>query len=266
MTRLLNPPPPQPYTPVSSSEQLPQYTPGYTESPFDINTKIQYNDFINIPDHEIAIIDRKYVTNKHIIYYLREGLKTYNRITYNYDESDTIDILDSEEQKQFYCKKKGKGNKIIIYDDEYTPVLNVNVEMKNYKEIYICKDTSNSELYATIKTSSKVTDDIRNYSISVFNKANNEEEELEMKYNKFRNYYTIYCNNKGKDKKIMIGTIKKIGKDRKKFSVEIAPMVDFMFLLGLGTLVIRLEAIKKKIHEDRMDYFNFIVYGFCIIS
>lgn len=40
------------------SSDPPPYTPGpyYAEAPYDTNTK-NYNDFINIPDHKILVID-----------------------------------------------------------------------------------------------------------------------------------------------------------------------------------------------------------------
>ncbi|ORX80258.1 hypothetical protein BCR32DRAFT_300311 [Anaeromyces robustus] len=247
----------QPYQQTySSSEIPPPYTLDYTESPFDENITTEYNDSINIPDHEIAVIDKKYVTNKHIKYCLRERLKINNKKLFKIIENETIDILDSEENEQFYCEKNKEI--ITIYDTERTPIFNVNMEMKNNKEIYIYEGTNNSELCGTIKTSSKKNNAVLNYNISIFNKYNNENEELEMRFNKFRKYYSIYCN-KGKDKEILIGIIKKLDTVRKQYTVEIAPMVDYMFLLGLGTLLIILDIIKKKNHQNRIEYLNFFL-------
>ncbi|ORX76065.1 hypothetical protein BCR32DRAFT_329534 [Anaeromyces robustus] len=230
------------------SSDPPPYTPGpyYAEAPYDTNTK-NYNDFINIPDHEIVIIDRKYVTNKHIKYCLREGFSSFS--------NHTIVILDSERKEQFNCKEK--NNQVILYDIDNCPILNAYGEINNYNKTYIYKDAKDDVVYASIECPAKITDDIRNYSINILNKANNKREELEMRFNKFRGYYCVYCN-KGKDNEVMIGTIRKSNTSSMKYSIEIAPMVDYMFMLSLGILIIRFETIKRILHQKRTMKYGYL--------
>ncbi|OUM58486.1 hypothetical protein PIROE2DRAFT_16229 [Piromyces sp. E2] len=243
---------------VTPSEP-PPYTPGYTEPPFDDPT-VEYNKLISIPDHEITIID-KYVSTQHMKFYLKDRDEICERDSHgnlNIHENDTIDIFDNENVDQFYCKKTKE--KITIFDIENTPIANVTTKLDANCLIYINKGEGNSEIYATIK----VNDSLSNCpkcKVFFMNKANNETEELEMRFEKHGKYYCIYS------KEVLIGTIKKFdtGRIRKRYVVEIAPMVDFMFLLSLATLVVKIEKCKEKKNETKKSA-ALIALSTCIIS
>jgi len=98
---------------TSYEKAPPAYTAGYTEAPLDESTE-EYHHCVDIPDHEIAIVDRQYVTNKHIIYCLKEGFKTYNTHTHMLD-CNIIDIFDSEGNKQYSCIKKEIESSFVTY-------------------------------------------------------------------------------------------------------------------------------------------------------
>lgn len=54
----------------------------------------------------------------------------------------------------------------------------------------------------------------------------------------------------------MIGVIKKknpLGRNDETVTVEVAPMVDYMLLLGLGVLVKRIESRKRNLKDEKTD-------------
>lgn len=127
------------------------------------------------------------------------------------------------------------------------------------------------ETFASIETSSKVTADVKRFKITVYNKATNEIEELVMRYDKyndkFKKHYSFYCN-KGKDNEALIGAIKKIKTypERPAVTVEVAPMVDFMFLLGIGVIVLKIEEMKQKINDQTASLATLPLAFLCTIS
>lgn len=229
-------------------EQPPSNSLGYMAPPLDGTSEV-YNNLISIPDYEIVAIDKKYVANKHMKFSIE-------------DSSDfrEINILESDGFIEYSCKKE--GTLLSIYDMNHNVVISTRVQ-SDFKKLEIIKNTENSSsddisiTYATIETKSKVIDNERNYKITILNKTTNEMEELNMDYEKLYNdkYYSIYCNN-GTDKKTMIGVIKKknpLGRNDETVTVEVAPMVDYMLLLGLGVLVKRIESRKRNLKDEKTD-------------
>jgi len=230
---------PPPYTPVAENTDNIGENADYTEPPPDEGLE-EYDNFIDSPDHEVAVVGRNYVTNKHVIYRIKEGVQSVD--SHSTLDYDTMEIFDDKDIKQFNCVKD--GGRIYISNNDFETILNVSAEVDRCSKIHVFKDYSRTEHYATIETSSRVNDDIQIYRVSVFNIATQKHEVLEMRYNKFRRYYYIFCN-KDEKKKVTIGTIKVEDKTRKEYRIEIAPMVDYMLLLSFGILVSRLEHIKK---------------------
>jgi len=222
------------------NESPPAYTAGYAEAPLDVSEE-QYHDFVGIPDHEIVAIDKKYVSNKHIIYCIKEDLKSFDPAT-NMMQCDTLKITDDDGYEQYNCKIE--GNKAFIYNKDGTPIVNSFDFNSNYQNMCIYRGEGITDQIATIKTKNKVTDDIQIYRVQFFNITSNKNEELVMRYNKLNHYHYIYCN-KDKENENIIGTIKVNKKLKKEYKVEISPMVDTILLLSLGTLVVRLFTIKK---------------------
>jgi len=242
----------------NTSEPAPPTSDDYTEPPMDEND-IEYNELINIPDHEIVIIDKKYISNKHTKFFLKDRDEICERDSHGnlkIHENDITDIFDVDNVDQFYCKKTKE--RITLYDIENTPILNV-IMKSSRKEMCIYKGEDSTEMYATININLS-----QNYNISFLNKTNNETEVLEMRYDKQKKYYCIYS--KEGDKEVLIGTIKKLntGRVRKRYTVEIAPMVDSMLLLGLGTIVVKIEKLKKEDNHNT-DALLFAA-SFCVIS
>ena len=241
------------------SEAPPAYTTaGYAEAPLD-ESEAQYHDFVGIPDHEVVAVDKKYISNKHIIYCIKEDLKSFNPET-NMMQCDTLKITDNDGYEQYNCRIE--GNKVFIYDRDGIPIINSFDINRNYQNMSIFRGEGITDQIASIETTSKITDDIQIYHVKFFNTASNENEELVMCYNKLNHYNYIYCN-KGKVNETIIGTIKMDKKFKSEYKVEISPMVDTMLLLGLGTLVVRLSTIKKI--YDRMKNVVLCLVLICII-
>jgi len=229
---------------TSNSEDPPTYAAGYTEIPFDENTENNHHN-VNI-NHEIAVIDRYYVTNKPTFYYLKESIKMW-----------TSDIVDSEGSKQYSCTSKNikEKDKFIIYDIDDTPILNFYFDGNNYKKGYVCKGETRTEQLVTIEATSKLTDDIQSYRILIFNIITNENEELEMRFNKSTQCYYIYCN-KGKEIETVIGTISMSKILRRDCTIKISPLIDTMLLISLGAIVVRLDNVKEMNKDKKTLYFN----------
>jgi len=177
-------------------------------------------------------------------------------------DSNTMNIIDNEGNEQFQCMKKDR-DKVIIYNKDGTPILNTFIS-DNFKKMYIYKGENETEKLATIETTDKITNANQKCRIQFFNIANNENEELEMHYNKSTLCNYIYCN-KGKANETVIGTIKVDEGSRNECKVEISPMVDTMLLLSLGTVVVNFVTVKDDIKKKKDFYCDVCSYC-CLIS
>jgi len=223
---------------MSDSNNLPPaYTPPLEIPPPIDNSgaEVKFSNSINIPDHEIVAIKRSFLSKRHDTFYIREGFSSFN--------SHVILVIDSEGKEVYTCKEK--LSQVVLYDIDKTPILNAYTGGLKYKEIFIYEGKKKeSTPFAVMKTENDINNDIYVYRISFLNKTINVEEVIEARYDGFSKVYGIYIN-PGQPNETLICTIWKKSKVSVNYEIEIAPMVDYMFMLSLVTGFMRIESIKR---------------------
>lgn len=218
---------PPPFESIGNTEEPP---------PYDDSMVKSFSKFISIPDHEIAVIKREYISKRHDTFCIRDGFSSVN--------SHTILVIDSDGREVFTLKEKSTC--VVVYDIDKTPILNAYAELLNYKDVYIYSGkTTDGIKYSIIKSENNINDDVKTFNVSFINKATNREEEIELRYTKMNHTYEIYCN-PNTPNEILICLITKNRTVSKKYDIEIAPGVDYMFIFGLTAAIIRLENIDRK--------------------
>jgi len=227
---------------VKKDDDIDETIPGYAAPPRDDtnNRYKQYANEINPPDHEILVFKPNYLSKRHNILCLREGFSQFC--------SHVLIVVDSEGKELYNCKDK--GNRIVLYDIDKTPILNAYAENSNYQNMRIFEGKKEDVFVGSIKTNDDIDSDQRTYIADFINKITRNDEELEIRYNKIDDYYGVYCN-RGLPTETMIGKIKKASNISRKIMIEYAPRVDYMYMLALGVAFLRYEAIRQAIHRKK---------------
>ncbi|ORX87947.1 hypothetical protein BCR32DRAFT_324148 [Anaeromyces robustus] len=202
---------------------------------------LQYSEHIDLPDHEISVIGRQYMSKRHDIYYLKESHMASSR--------NRLIITDTYGEELFSCKEE--GNKMILYDDFNKPILNTYVDGNAFvKEIYIYAGEECKEVISKVKLNSHYDDDIQNYTAVFFNKSTKSNETLNIVYNRLKDSYDIFSSKRmnGKPDKVIVCEIKKTNLYKvfsKKHSIELPSLVDYVYMFALCIGFMRLNTSRN---------------------
>lgn len=211
---------------------------------------LQYSEHIDLPDHEISVIGRQYMSKRHDIYYLKESHmgSTRNRLI----------ITDSYGEELFTCKEEGK--KMVLYDDFNKPILNTCVDESAFiKEICIYAGEECKEVISKVKLNSLDNDDdIQNYTAVFFNKSTKSNETLNIVYNRLKNSYDVFSSKRsGKSDKVIVCEIKKTNLYKvfsRKHSIELPSLVDYVYMFALCIGFMRLNTSRNIIKSRGSRY------------
>eukprot|EP00833_Pecoramyces_ruminatium_P008469 jgi/Orpsp1_1/1182501/evm.model.c7180000081524.1 len=205
----------------------------YSGAPFDETTS-KYKAFtrdLYPPDHKIIAVNSDYLCTRHTVFFIKKGISGYS--------SNSIVVYDSENKEIYSCKKKSP-EKIVIYDNNKTPIINtrIDISFKNlmtnfFDRFFISSGKDFDKKYGTILASRSnvgINEGII-YTVTFTNIATGEEETLEIRNQKGKikqsHLFYIYCN-VGKENETMICKIKRyIKKLDMKYTIEVAPGVDY---------------------------------------
>jgi len=220
----------------SNSNTLPPaYTPPLEIPPPLDNSGTKFSNTIGIPDHEIVAIKRSFLSKRHDTFCIREGFSSFN--------NHVILVIDSEGKEVYTCKEK--MTQVVLYDIDKTPILNACTSGLKYKEIFIYEGKKKeSTPFAVMKTENDINNDIYVYKVHFLNKTTKVEEVIEARYDGFSKVYGVYINPK-QPNETMICSIWRKNKVSVNYEIEIAPMVDYMFMLSIATAFMRIESIKR---------------------
>ncbi|OUM56452.1 hypothetical protein PIROE2DRAFT_18944 [Piromyces sp. E2] len=203
--------------------------------PYDDSKNKKFSKFIDIPDHEISVVKREYISKRHDTFCIRDGFSSFN--------SHTILVVDSDNREVFTLKEK--TNCVVVYDLDKTPILNAYIEYGDYRHIFIFSGKKTDGIkYSIMRTENNINDDNKTFTVEFINKSTNREEEIEIRYARLTHMFEVYCN-PNTPKEALICIITKNSKISKIYDIEIAPSVDYMFIFGITAALIRFETIRK---------------------
>ncbi|OUM57700.1 hypothetical protein PIROE2DRAFT_64852 [Piromyces sp. E2] len=200
--------------------------------------KILGEEDVSSPDHDIVNIGREYLTTTHTTFTIKRGSGQFT--------DNTIVILNHENKEVFNFKKKWYSDSTVLRDCHNTPILtsryhfsikrpegdSVNsLPTKEIQEkITISSGYSIDGKYGEINSRyilNKVGMNVRRAEFE--NKILNKKEILEIRHQHYTPDYYVYSN-VGETNEIMICKFKF---EEKKYTIEIAPRVDYMYMLAI---------------------------------
>jgi len=193
---------------------------------------------INSPDHDIVNVDKKYITTCRTTFTIKKGFNQYN--------DNSIVILNNDNKEQFRCNKKWYSDSTIIRDvnnvsilaSRYTfSIITQNDDSQDsmyvnkiHERITISSGDSSDGKYGKINTMYTLNKAGMNIRRAEFeNILSKKKEILEIRHYQYTPEYYVYCN-VGEKNETMIS---KFRFHEKKYTIEVAPRVDYMYMLAI---------------------------------
>jgi len=174
-----------------------------------------------IPYGNIIAIDPKYLTKGNSTFHIREtGIFKTKRF-----------ITDGNGNELF--KYSVLRNGCTLYDRNKVTILKVTIKDNKDKDMFIYNEQGSEVVVLQINRNSKYGE--RKYTASYVNLSNNRSELIDITYNQFNRCFTL-CSNEG-----IVCTIKKSGK---KYSLNVSPSVDYLFMIGITLCFLKLAEIE----------------------
>ncbi|ORX86185.1 hypothetical protein BCR32DRAFT_325073 [Anaeromyces robustus] len=183
-------------------------------------------------DHDIVVVDEKYVFDKPKELILKESLTAFS--------GDDFTIKDTDGTSYFKCEGKTFNirDKKVVYDLEGNPVFNVRntiLFLKSRLKIYDGKDDKK-----TLASVSPVTSiSSRKYTITYTNIATEKEETLDLKCDFFSHSCGVFYGKEKEGSPMICKVIKKIDAkslltNKENYYIEIASGVDVAFMVAIA--------------------------------
>jgi len=205
--------------------------------------KFYDNKPLTSADHEIVVIDSKYVFDKPKKLLLKESLFSIS--------GDDFSIKDTDGKSYFKCTGKTLSirDKKFITDMEGNPlfaIANAVLFLKGRLKIYAGNDTKKT--IASIHPQKSIRH--RKYVITFFNTKTGQEESINMKCDYFKHSCGIFYGNESEGSPMICRIFKKLDAKRvltnkENYVIEIAPGVDIAFMVALGICFDELKNDKK---------------------
>ncbi|OUM57703.1 hypothetical protein PIROE2DRAFT_64854 [Piromyces sp. E2] len=235
-----------------SEKGLPSYSeienkPTYLSAPHDETHKKfkRFSSEIFPPDHEIVVTDSEYLNTRHTVFTVREGFSKYS--------GNTIVILDNENKEVFNCHKKWFSNTTCIYDCSKMPVVSIHAGLsfkdipysyRSMKEISERLDISSGKSkdgrYGRVEA--KWCEDEETVYIAKYDNIFSKKREMLRIMSYGRSNYFVYSN--GKRNETLICKFQFY--TGKHMVIEVAPRVDYMYMISLCLGIHNLNALKSK--------------------
>jgi uncharacterized membrane protein YgcG len=202
-----------------------------------------YDKPIQPPTREFAVVGRKYISQSPKEYILERAKSSFAK--YNLKVKGTDGIK--------YYKGKHKPSSSVICTLDNVPLLKIkeSQEKKIRKDVYIGNDKS--ILVSQIKCRNSKS----NYKISVKNLIRGEEEYLQMNSDRKLVVCGIFYG-KEKEGAPLIAKIIRDNHTRTKCTLEIAPNVDIIFMMGLAAFFSdRFSYVNKRIRRRNKESLDF---------
>eukprot|EP00833_Pecoramyces_ruminatium_P013321 jgi/Orpsp1_1/1187353/evm.model.d7180000057086.1 len=168
------------------------------------------------PEIDIIAFDKKFISQQSSIYFLKEG-----KI-----------ITNDEKIEMFNCNDE--INKVIVYNNNHLPLFNVQCNALSYpiEKLTIYESNMNEKVIASLKI--KRTFMKKKYVIEYFNKTNNKNEILNMECDGSYTSCEIYYGKKKEGGSMICKIVKLKTPSEKDFSIELAPKVDYLFMIAIA--------------------------------
>jgi len=178
-------------------------------------------------DHNIYVVNPQCITKDFSTFHIREtGVFKVKKF-----------ITDDNDNELF--KYSVSRQSCVLYDNNKIPILNATV--KNNKDMYIYSGQGNNKVLALLQKNKNSSHGEQNYTVSYNNLASNQNEIIDIIFNKSKKSYTLILNrNKGNE-----STICSIERSRKKYSLKVSPSVDYIFMIGINLCLLKLTEIEE---------------------
>jgi len=178
-------------------------------------------------NHEIYVVNNQCITKDSATFHIREtGVFKIKKF-----------ITDDNGNELFKYSVSRQG--CVLYDNNKVPILNVTI--KDDKDMYIYLGQGSDKVLAVLQKNKNSSYGEQSYTASYNNLALNQNEVIDIIFNKYKKIYTLILNrNKGNE-----STICSIERSGKKYSLKVSPSVDYVFMIGINLCLLKLTEIEE---------------------